>query len=328
MENTRIHTGADTRSSPQRGCTGLDNPDEPLRCVFSSVREVKVGTGTTARKQITKLLWYVEQHEADEFGVRKINPQFVPTGEEEIIDQETLLAEYTPEVEIHNTQVEPALRGLNKAVAKGDKHRKKNEPLSAEMEYTKALDVDETNVRAMFGLGLVYLSRQDKEKSRFVFDQLVALNAAFDLKHKHLFNEFGIALRKSKLYDEAVLYYSRAVELTDEDENLYFNLSRAFYEKNDWEQCFEFSNRALGLDAYHEQALAMCKHIATMSKNDTLRDRHGKPPVPDTVAREVSDLLGTDDDMDMAIELGPGGFGDSNSDNSATSFSLDDKSDS
>ncbi len=33
------------------------------------------------------------------------------------------------------------------------------------MEYTKALDVDETNVRAMFGLGLVYLERQDLEKS-------------------------------------------------------------------------------------------------------------------------------------------------------------------
>ncbi len=302
-----------SRQAQTGGCTGLDNPDEPLRCVFSTVQEMKVGTGTTARKQQTKYLWYVEQQDVDEFGVRKINPQFVPTGEEKIIDSETLLADYTPEVEIHNTRVEPAIQGLTRTVAKGDRHRQNCEPLSAEMEYTKALDVDETNVRAMFGLGLVYLERQDLEKSRSVFNQLVELNAAFDLDHKHLFNEFGIALRKNKLYDEAVQYYSRAVELTDEDENLYFNLSRAFYEKDDWEHCFEFADRALNIDAYHEHALAMCKHIATMAGSEPLRNRHNKPPIPREVAEKVNDLLGEDDDMDMSVEIGPGGFGDSTS---------------
>lgn len=305
MANSRIQVSSDTRSKPH-GCTGLDNPDEPLKCVFSTTRQIKIGTGTTARKQTTKHLWYITQRDVDAYGVRKINTQFVPVGDEETIDQETLLAEYTPEVEVHNQRVEPAMQALKKTVAKGDKHRSKSEPLSAEMEYTKALDVDEHNVRAMFGLGLVYLERQDADKARTVFDQLVAIEAAFDCEHKHLFNEFGIALRKNELYQEAIQYYSRAIELTDDDENLYFNLSRAAYEQDDWESCFAHTLKALEINSQHEESLAMCKHIVTMAHNPTLRDTHTKSPVPPEITRQAEDIISLGDAGEMTEKLSPG----------------------
>ncbi|WP_285905348.1 tetratricopeptide repeat protein [Pseudodesulfovibrio pelocollis] len=309
MADARIHTGADTRGARAgRGCSGLDNPDEPLRCVFSTVTEIKVGTGTTAKKQRSKLLWYVNQHGADEFGVRKINPQFVPVGEEKIIGQEELLADYTPEVEIHNAHVEPAMRALIRTIAKADRHRENGEPLSAEMEYAKALDVDETNVRAIFGLGLVYLGRSDRRNSRAVFEQLLEMQAAFSEEHKHLFNEFGILLRKAGLFDEAVQYYSRAVELTEADENLHYNLARAFYEKNDWEHSIEFSARALSLKPDHGHALNLCRVAVALAGSDTLRDRYGKPPVPGSVARRAAGLVGaTAADPAMTMDLAPDG---------------------
>jgi len=310
MEDTRKHVSVETRKTTRSGCTGLDNPDEPLKCVFSTSTNIKVGTGTTAKKQQSKLLWFVEQREIDEFGVRKINPQFVPVGKEEIIDQETLLEDYTPEVEVHNTHVEPAMQALRDTVATGDKHREEGKPLSAEMEYTKALDVDETNVRAIFGLGMVYLDRNDKENSRSVFEQLVGMEAAFAAQHKHLFNEFGIALRKNSLYDEAVQYYSRAVELTQDDENLYYNLARAFYENNDWEHAFEFTSRSLDINAYHEQGLALCRFIIALADNESLRDKHNKPPVPVGVAKKASERITVDDDLDLMVEISPSGFGE------------------
>ncbi|MUM76599.1 tetratricopeptide repeat protein [Pseudodesulfovibrio sp. F-1] len=296
MADARTHADADNRvPDGRRGCTGLDNPDEPLRCVFSTVTEIKVGTGTTAKKQRSKLLWYVCQRQADEFGVRKINPQFVPVGEEKCIGREVLLADYTPEVEIHNTHVEPAMRALTRTIAKADRHREGGEPLSAEMEYAKALDVDETNVRAIFGLGLVYLGRGDRRNSRTVFEQLLAMRAAFSEEHKHLFNEFGIELRKAGLFDEAVQYYSRAVELTDADENLHYNLARAFYEKNDWEHSVEFSARALSLKPDHDPALNLCRVAVALAGSESLRTRFGKPPVPGEVARRAAGLVGEDD---------------------------------
>jgi tetratricopeptide (TPR) repeat protein len=282
-------------------CTGLDNQDEPLKCVFSTVLTIKIGTGATARKQRSKALWYVKQKTEDSFGVRKLNPQFVPAGEETDIDRETLLSDYTPEVQIHNKRVVPAMQGVSKAIAKGDKHREKGESFSAEMEYNKVLDVDLTNVRAIFGLGLVYMARSDTEKSLAVFEQLVTLEAAFDIEHKHLFNEFGIQLRKHKLYDQAGQYYRRAVELADEDENLYYNLARVHYENDDWDGCFSNAALALALDSSHKHAASLCDIILALSADVSLCEKYGKSAVPESVAQRavaLSKEMGLDRNRD------------------------------
>jgi len=284
-------------------CTGLDNPDEPLKCVFSTVSTIKVGTGTTARKQRSKALWYVKQRAVDSFGVRKLNPHFVPVGEETDIDRETLLSDYTPEVQIHNKRVVPAMQGVSKAIAKGDKHREKGESFSAEMEYNKALDVDVSNVRAIFGLGLVYMARSDTEKSLTVFEQLVTMEAAFDIEHKHLFNEFGIQLRKHELYGEAVQYYRRAVELADEDENLYYNLARVHYENNDWDGCFSNAALALALDSSHKHAASLCDIILALAADVSLCEKYGKIAVPESVAQRAVTLskeMGIDRNRDAS----------------------------
>jgi len=180
---------------------------------------------------------------------------------------------------------------LRKTIAKGDKHREKHEPFSAEMEYTKALDVDETNVRAIFGLGLVYLEKGDNESARLVFHQLVETKGAFAAKHKHLFNDFGIALRKGGLYVEAAQYYSRALELTDKDENLFYNLARAHYEQFHWQRAADSLARALLLDEEHKPSRDLCRFMIALSKDETLREKHDKPPVPEEVAERLAGLI-------------------------------------
>lgn len=265
---------------------------EDIKGVFSSSHTLKIGIGTTARKQASRLLWYVEKTGADQYSVRKLNHSFVPVGEEEFIDKETLLNEYTPEVEVYNSQVKPAVAELNKTIKRGDKNRAEGNLLSAEMEYSNALEVDEKNVRATFGLGLVYLERQDEEKSNLVFDELVGMQAAFAKKHKHLFNEFGIALRKSKLYDHSIRYYRRAAELTENDENLYSNLARAYFEKGEWDQCLHAASLVLELDSKHDYILSMCKYVVGLSKNYDKVMNLGLPPVSPESAERAKELLG------------------------------------
>jgi len=290
MDNVKADDPS-VRHTDDDGCTGVENPNEPLKCVFSTINTVKLGTGTTARKQRNKHLWYVKQQDCELYGVRKINPHFVPVGEETMIDREKLLSEYTPEVAIHNQRVAPAMHALTKTLAKGDKYREKDELFSAEMEYNKALHVDERNVRAIFGLGLVYLARNDTENAQSVFEQLVVMEAAFNVEHKHLFNEFGIALRKHDLYDEAVQYYGRAVQLTRDDENLYYNLARVHYEKGEWEECFVNAANALRLDNDHKHAKALCDIILAMAADERLLVKHNKPKVPKNVAEQTKTLV-------------------------------------
>jgi hypothetical protein len=64
----------------------------------------------------------------------------------------------------------------------------------------------------------------------------VGLEAAFAPEHKHLFNEFGISLRKSRMVDQSIEYSTRALALTSTDENLHYNVARAYFEKGDTEK--------------------------------------------------------------------------------------------
>jgi tetratricopeptide (TPR) repeat protein len=108
--------------------------------------------------------------------------------------------------------------------------------------------VDEENVRANFGLGITYLERGESGKAENIFERLVKLEAAFEPEHKHLFNEFGIKLRKTGMLDQAVEYYTRAMELSNHDEHLFYNLARAYREKKDVAKAVDYLLQSLEIN--------------------------------------------------------------------------------
>jgi len=225
-----------------------------IKGVFSTQEIRKVGTGTTTRKTVQKTFWFVEQKD-DEIVCQPLNPNYVPSGPKRKISMEELIAKFSPEPEFYQMSVYPKMRDMELSIIKGDGHREKGETFAAEYEYGRALKVDEENVRANFGIGLTYMERGEREKAENIFERLVKLDGAFGKEHKHLFNEFGISLRKSKMLAQAVEYYQRALELSREDENLHTNLARALLETRDINGCLEHLFKALELAPGHEISL-------------------------------------------------------------------------
>jgi tetratricopeptide (TPR) repeat protein len=123
------------------------------------------------------------------------------------------------------------------------------------MEYGSALRIDEDNIRANFGLGITYLERGKNNKAEDILGRLVKLDGAFESEHKHLFNDFGINLRKKSMYDQSIAYYTRALELTKHDENLYYNISRAYLEKKDPDSSLDYLLRGMELNPLQETLL-------------------------------------------------------------------------
>ena len=222
--------------------------------VFSSQEVRKVGTGTTTRKSVHKTFWFVEQH-GDEIICQPLNTHYVPSGPKRTISLDELLSKFSPEPEFYQSSVFPKMQQLNKTIKEGDDHREKGETFSAEHEYQTALKIDCDNVRANFGIGLTYLERGDKSKAKNIFDRLVKLEGAFEEEHKHLFNEFGIQLRKNSMVSEAITYYSRALEITKKDENLYLNMARAYFENHDIDKCLDHLFQALNVAPTHAVSL-------------------------------------------------------------------------
>ena len=229
-------------------------PRERIKGIFSTQAIQKVGTGTTTRRTIQKMYWFVEEDDKHQLEIQPLNKNYVPSGPKRSVSLDELLEKFSPEPEFYVSTVYPRLRELNMVIQKGERHREKGETFSAELEFGQALAVDEENVRANFGLGLTYLDRGEGNKADDIFQRLVRLDAAFEKDHKHLFNEFGINLRKNKMTDQALEYYNRAEELAVRDDNLMFNIARAHFDKKEYGQAMDYLHKALELNPDQPEA--------------------------------------------------------------------------
>ena len=165
---------------------------ERISGAFSSQMVNKVGTGTTQRKAIQKSYWYAEEAEPNEDGTRVVmiqplNNKNIPAGPKEAVPLPDFLEKFNPELEYYQTEVFPQIKELSSTLKRAEEQRDQGALYSAQFEYEAALDFDEKNVRANFGLGLTYMERGDTEKASDIFERVVDLDAAFTPEHKHLF---------------------------------------------------------------------------------------------------------------------------------------------
>lgn len=219
-----------------------------IKGVFSTTSQTTVGFGHTKKKISQNILVFANEQEDGTISVQSLNSHFMPTGTVRSITRENLLKNYLPEPDVYLSKVYPVMRKVAKSVARGERHLRNSETFSAEMEFKTALRIDEENIRATFGLGLSYLNRGDAQRGAIVFRRLVRLNAAFDPERKHMFNEFGISLRKNKLYPQALKCYVKAGIISGRDENLVFNMARTFLEKGRETLALKFVNKALAVN--------------------------------------------------------------------------------
>lgn len=230
-------------------------------CAFSTRKTIKIGTGTTTQRKESKIFWVGTKLDDSQFEIQRVNKHMAPSGDVQHIPADKFYKDFHPEVELFNTRILPVMRSIEQAVNRGDRHRERGEPYSAEFEYNIALGHDEQCVRALFGMGLVYLSRNETDKARNVFKELVEINATFAPEHKHLFNEFGIQMRKRGMFEEAVSYFQRGLRFDTDDENLFFNAARANYEMGNYQECVRNLTASLEINSAANEAGEFARYL-------------------------------------------------------------------
>ncbi|NDY55280.1 tetratricopeptide repeat protein [Desulfovibrio sulfodismutans] len=228
---------------------------DAIKGVFSTQTKGIIGFGSTKRKVKQHIYAFVEEEADGSLCVRELNKHFVPVGKSRWITKDVLLKDFLPEPDVYLNKVLPAMRQVEESVEKADDHRANGELISAEFEYKNALRLDEEHIRGTFGLGLTYLARGETDNADIVFRRVVTLDGAFDEEHKHLFNEFGIRLRKNGMHAQALKFYNRAAKLLKrEDEHLLYNIARTFFEKGQGRQAKRLLEKALANNPAFEQA--------------------------------------------------------------------------
>ncbi len=205
--------------------------------------------------------WFVRRLSEDEFEVRPLNASHVPTGVKTLMTKGELAASFVPEPRYYENHTLPALKSLQKKIELGEQFFNKGLLSKAEKEFLKATMIDEDNAEANMGLGQVYAERGEFQKIKKVLKRLMNSDMAFQVEQRRQFNAFGIALRKQKLYSEAIQYYSKALEHNEKDENLHFNLARAHFESGDDMACLAQLEAALNLRPDFEVAKKFMAYV-------------------------------------------------------------------
>ncbi len=243
---------------------GSSSGMERFEGIFSIQKNSWIGSGTTRRKVTKAVYYYAEMTEGGQVAVRPVNDKMVPKGRAEMVDLEAFVAIYKPESDIYEKQTLPAMRKVHKTLAKAERLRDQGQPYTAEYEFKNALAIDEDNIRGNFGLGLAYLELGKKEEAHEVLKKLVKLDDSFSADNKHLFNEFGIKLRKCGMFDQALSYYATAMKIAPDDENLCYNIARTLYDKEDYDTCLRYLKKAINLKPGFPEAVSMYNVISKL----------------------------------------------------------------
>lgn len=236
--------------------------------VFRQERQSKIGTGGTEKSVKQDLFCLAKQISDEEIEVRYLNNNDEPMGEAEVVQLNDFLNDFSFLPYYMEQKKAEKEKQINKRIASAETHVERNELHSAEFEYTMALKIDEDHLRANFGIGNLYFKMGQPEKAKKVFTKISGIEAIFEKKNKHLFNECGMHLRQQNLFDEAIAYYEKAVRICEEDdENLFFNLARAYFLNNNTEKAEEAISRALLINPDFTDGKAFINYMKLKSKD-------------------------------------------------------------
>lgn len=152
------------------------------------------------------------------------------------------------------------------------------------VSFKKALKINELFAEAYRGLADAYKGKGDVEAyKKFLrkaadvhaqFDRLEETKSVFieilkfDSETPNPFNTLGVNLRKHGDYPGAIHAYKQALELTPNDENIYFNMAKAYYFMGKLESASDAVVMALKMNTQLREANKLYQRI------------HGKPWTP------------------------------------------------
>jgi tetratricopeptide (TPR) repeat protein len=219
---------------------------QKIQGIFYEESTITLGTGHTQKTQTAKNYCRAEQGDDKKMRLTFLGNEGQPTGIVIDVALDEFLKKYTLDPNYRVKTKDEA--ECDRHIAIAEKHRARAEPNSAEFEYTKALKIDPESVRANFGIGTLYMEIGEVSKAKDVFRKLSQIKAIFEEENKHIFNEFGIELRKAKMEEESLANYQKAITISPQDEHLYFNVARLYYDKKEWDNAIEWLDKSLEIN--------------------------------------------------------------------------------
>lgn len=215
--------------------------------------------------------WFVRKRGDNLYEVRPLDGRHLPSGVVNLIPREEFLKYYTPELGYYQENRLECLESLQKKVRMGRRLFNMNRLDKAEREFLEAVAVEgEESNEDESGLADVYAEQRKFTRLREMLDKLLNASEEFRETERHRFNEFGMDLRKQEQYDDSIRFYTKALEVNETDENLHFNIARAYHGKKKFAECRAHLGKALEINPEMEEAKGF---LRALDAEEAERDR-------------------------------------------------------
>ncbi|MBN2809540.1 MAG: tetratricopeptide repeat protein [Deltaproteobacteria bacterium] len=228
---------------------------------------ISLGTGATKRKTTGENIFLAEELPCGRVKLSLLNMAGQPTTIVEEVEKEEFFQRCRPKPDFippdKTVKFDQIKEKADRHASLGNLHLRKKEFNSAEFEFQSSLKLDEEHVRANYGMVKLHLEKGEEEKAKKVLKKLTSIEALFEEDNKHIFNEFGIDLRRMKMYDQALDSYRKAMEINDKDPILKFNMARALIDKKLWAEALECLEQAILLKQEFPEAEKLARLLRT-----------------------------------------------------------------
>ena len=229
--------------------------------VYSLRKLSEIGSGSTLVDHKNVTYWYVRQLSGTRLEVQPLTDQGVPSGILKTVEIKEFIKSYTPEPFYYSEHRVLVVDGLIKKVLDGDDAVSLGGLDGKEFEALKAFMVDPVDFPDHSRPGYEDANSQVMADIKKVLGLLVCRYEVSRAEHRNRFNSFGVTLRKDGHLDESMSFFSKALELEKNDENLYFNMARVYFDKGDLEGCTKALQQALILNPDFKEAGKFVRYV-------------------------------------------------------------------
>ena len=228
--------------------------------VYSLQKEIGYGTSGTSNKKQNITYWYVRQIEKNKFEVQPLNNYHLPSGHTSVVSRSEFLVNYTPEPTYYQNNHVQELFELAYKVQRC-KHNLSEDSLDQkDKRLIEQLKIFESKLDGDNNDNKGSLTNNDYGAIKKALDLLLASNDSVNFVQKKHLNNCAINLRKDGYYDKSLCYYEKSLEVTREDENIYFNMARVYFAKGLKNKCISILEQALSINPNFKEAKKFLKY--------------------------------------------------------------------
>jgi tetratricopeptide (TPR) repeat protein len=240
--------------------------DHLILGAYATQKHIQVGSGLTAQDWSQRIIWLAAQLPTMDICIQPLNSSHLPSGIVTIISSTEFFQNYFPEADCYDEHIRSKAKQLSEWLGTV------GAPLPQMHEDKDCELLQRAFLAILHGASGISMREGELDKLRALVQQAVRMQCFYHFQIG--ISAAAVRQRKERNYPLAIDFYSRALQIK-EDDHLLFNAARTHYEMKNIASATDCLTKALALNPELTVARQFLDFLAASS---TAQNQSGKAP--------------------------------------------------